>query len=67
MENTKKMGNPAEDLQMINKLKNKMKKLMQENENLRKKELQKHEKLVKAERRLVEMEQNDREMPIATD
>lgn len=67
IENTKKMGNPTEDLEMINKLKTKMKKVLEENEHLRRKELEKHEKLVKAERRLVEMEQNDREVPIAND
>jgi hypothetical protein len=67
MDNAKKMGNPTEDLEMINKLKTKMKKIMEDNDALRKKELEKHEKLVKAERRLVEMEQNDREMPIASD
>lgn len=38
---------------MINKLKTKMRKLMEDNETLRKKELEKHEKLVKAERKLV--------------
>lgn len=39
MENSKKMGNPAEDLEMINKLKAKMRKLMEDNDTLRKKEL----------------------------
>lgn len=31
------MGNPTEDLEMINKLKTKMKKVMEENDTLRKK------------------------------
>lgn len=55
IENSKKMNNPAEDLELINKLKNKLKKTLEDNELLRRKELEKHEKLVKAERRLVEI------------
>ena len=36
-----------------------MKKIAEENDLLRKKELEKHEKLVKAERRIVDLEQQD--------
>ncbi len=63
IENTKKFGNPAEDIETINKLKAKLKKLAEENEVLRKKEMDKHEKLVTAERRIVDLEQSS-EMPI---
>lgn len=42
------MNNPAEDLELINKLKTKLKKTLEDNEMLRRKELEKHEKLVKA-------------------
>lgn len=48
IENTKKMGNPAEDKELINKLKAKLKKVLEENDMLRKKELEKHGKLVQA-------------------
>jgi hypothetical protein len=55
IENSKKLGNPTEDLETIGKLKIKLKKLAEEGESLRRKELEKHEKLVKAERRIVEL------------
>ena len=42
---------------MISKLKEKMKKLLAENDKLKKVEMAKHRKLVSAERRIVEMEQ----------
>jgi hypothetical protein len=44
---------------MIDRLKKKLKKVMEDNDMLRKKELNKHEQLVKAERKIVEMEQED--------
>lgn len=44
-------------------MKKKLKKITEDNEQLRKKELTKHEQLVKAERKIVEMEQDD-EQPI---
>ena len=40
---------------MINRLKLKLKKVAEDNDQLRKKELEKHEKLVKAERKVVEL------------
>ena len=58
LDNTKRMGNPAEDKEIINRLKLKLKKLAEDNDQLRKKELEKHEKLVKAERKVVELEQD---------
>ena len=59
------MGNPAEDKETIQKLKLKMKKIAEDNELLRKKELEKHDKLVRAERRVVEFEQQEgNELPI---
>jgi len=65
LDNTKKMGNPAEDKETIQKLKLKMKKIAEDNELLRKKELEKHDKLVRAERRVVEFEQQEgNELPI---
>lgn len=42
IENGKKMSNPTEDLEVINKLKTKLKKIMADNDHLRKKELEKH-------------------------
>jgi regulator of sigma D len=63
LDSTKTMSNPAEDKQIINKLKAKLKRILEENDMLRKKELEKHEKLVKAERKVVELEQEG-ELPI---
>lgn len=59
------MGNPTEDLEAIGKLKIKIKKLTEEIDTLRKKEMEKHGKLVMAERKIVEMEQDNHEEPIA--
>jgi hypothetical protein len=56
IENSKKLGNPTEDLEAIGKLKAKIKKLIEEGDSLRRKELEKHEKLVKAEKRIAELE-----------
>lgn len=53
IDSTKKLGNPTEDKDLINKLKNKLKKVLEENDQLRKKELEKHGKLVQAERKIV--------------
>lgn len=39
LDNTKRMGNPAEDKEVIHKLKTKLKKVSEDNEQLRKKEL----------------------------
>lgn len=63
IDSTKKLGNPTEDKDLINKLKNKLKKVLEENDQLRKKELEKHGKLVQAERKIVEIEQQE-ELPI---
>ena len=57
------MSNPAEDKEVITKLKIKLKKTTEENDQLRRKELQKHDKLVKAEHKIIELEQ-DHELPI---
>jgi hypothetical protein len=57
LENAKKDKNVTEDKEMIDRLKKKLKKVMEDNDMLRKKELNKHEQLVKAERKIVEMEQ----------
>ena len=64
LENTKKMGNPAEDKEVIRKLKEKMKKLAEEREVYKRKEMEKHQKLVGAERRIVELEQGEHEIPV---
>ena len=64
LDNTKKMSNPAEDKELIFKLKTKLKKVLEETDILRKKELGKHEKLVRAERKVVELEQAENEIPI---
>ena len=64
LDSTKKMSNPAEDKELIFKLKTKLKKVLEETDLLRKKELGKHEKLVRAERKVVELEQAENEMPI---
>ena len=48
---------------MIAKLKDRIKKVAVENDRLKKIEMAKHQKLVSAERKIVEMEQEE-EMPI---
>lgn len=53
LENSKKMNNPAEDKEVINNLKEKLKKIAEDREVLKKREMEKHQKLVTAERKIV--------------